>query len=128
VADRAQLDVRQGDEEVLADEDVQLGGVQPADGLVVEREVEDDEEVLGVLVDLGPLAPGEDVLDVELVEAEALGQLGDLEGARPLGVHPGQAVSGKLGDARLGPLDNIARSTAGSSSPEAWERGPCHRY
>ena len=90
--------------------------------------MEDDEEVLGVLVDLRTLALGEDVLDVELVEAEALGQVGNLEGARPLAVHPGQAVSGKLGDARLGPLDDIARSNAGSSSPEAWERGPCHRY
>ena len=82
VGDREQLDVRQRDEEVLAEEDVELGGVQAPDGLVVEGEVEDDEEVLGVLVDLRPLPLGEDVLDVELVEAEALGQVRHLEGAR----------------------------------------------
>ena len=128
VDDREQLDVRQRDQEVRAEEDVQLGRVQPAHGLVVEGEVQDDEEVLRVLVDLRPLPLGEDVLDVELVEAEALGEVGDLERAGPLGVNPGQALSGELGDARLGPLGDIARSAAGSSSPEAWERGPCHGY
>ena len=73
VRDRVQLDVGEQDQEVLADEDVELGGVQALDGLVVEREVEDDEEVVRVLVDLRPLPLREDVLDVELVEAEALG-------------------------------------------------------
>jgi hypothetical protein len=34
--------------------------------------VEDHEDVLGVLVDLRPLPLREDVLDVELVEAEPL--------------------------------------------------------
>ena len=90
--------------------------------------MEDDEEVVRVLVDLGPLPLGEDVLDVELVEAEALGEVGDLEGAGPVGVDPGQAVSGELGDAGLGPLDDVARYAAGSSAPEAWERRPGHWY
>ncbi len=90
--------------------------------------MEDEEEVFGVLVDLRPLPLGEDVLDVQLMEAEAIGEIGDLEGAGPLRVNPAQALSGELGDAWLGPLDDVARSTAGSSSPEAWERRPCHRY
>ncbi len=81
--------------------------------------MEDDEEVFGVLVDLRPLPLGEDVLHVELVEAEALGEVGDLEGVGAVGVDPGQAVSRELGDAGLGPLDDIARYAAGSSSPEA---------
>ena len=73
--DGQQLDVRQRDEVVGAEEDVELGGVQPLDRLVVDREVEDDEEVVRVLVDLRPLALREHVLDVERVPAEALGEL-----------------------------------------------------
>ena len=128
VGDREELGVGERDQEVLAQEDVELGGVQAADALVVEGEVQDDEEVLGVLVDLRPLPLGEHVLDVELVEAEALGEKRDLERAGPLGVDSGQPVSGELGDARLGPLDDVARGAAGSSAPKACERGPCHRY
>ena len=90
--------------------------------------MQDDEQVVRVLVDLRPLPLGEDVLDIELVEAEALGEVGDLERPRALGVDPGQPVNGKLGDARLGPLDDVARVAADSSSPKAWERGPCHGY
>ena len=85
--DREQLPVRDRDEVVLADEDVELGGVQPLDGLVVDGEVEDGEEVAVVLVvvDLRPLALRDDVLDVQRVPAEAVGErLGGLEvGARP---------------------------------------------
>ena len=44
--DREQLARREGDEIVLADEDVELGGVEPLHGLVEDREVEDGEEVL----------------------------------------------------------------------------------
>ena len=71
-----QLAVRERDEVVLADEDVELGRVQPLHRLVVDREVEDGEEVALVLVvvDLGPLALRDDVLDVERVPAEALGE------------------------------------------------------
>jgi hypothetical protein len=42
-------------EEVRSDEDVELRRVEPSHGLVVDREVQDDEEVLVVLVDLGTL-------------------------------------------------------------------------
>ena len=54
-----QLDVRQRDEVVRPEEEVELGRVQPLDGLVVDREVEDAEEVplVGVVVDLRALAP-----------------------------------------------------------------------
>ena len=57
------------------EEDVELGGVQPLDRLVIGGEVEHDEEVLRVLVHLRPLALREDVLEVERVPAEALGEL-----------------------------------------------------
>src|SRR5207249_6818533 len=69
-AHRQQLDVRQRDEVIRADEHVELGGVQALDRLVVDREVEDDEEVVRVVVDLRPLALREDVLEVERVPAE----------------------------------------------------------
>ena len=127
VGDREQLHVRERDEEVRPEEDVELGRVQPLHRLVVEREVEDDEEVLRVLVDLRPLALREHVLDVELVEAEALGELGWPRGRRGGHVDPGQAVSGELGDARLGPLFDGARG-GGAPASDAWERWPCHGY
>src|SRR5687767_15424181 len=44
----------------------------PPDRLVVHREVEHDEEVLGVLVDLRALVARGDVLVVERVEVEVL--------------------------------------------------------
>ncbi len=103
--DGAQLDRRQRDEVVRAEEDVELAGVQPSDGLVVDREMEHREEVaalgvVGVDVDLGPLAPREDVLDVERVPAEAAGeQLGFLRRRREE-VDPGDVVALKLSDAR----------------------------
>ena len=65
---REELGVRERDQEVLAEEDVELGGVQAADGLVVEGEVKDDEEVRRVLVDLRTLSLRENVLHVELVK------------------------------------------------------------
>jgi hypothetical protein len=75
--DGQELDVRQRDEVVEPDEDVELGRVQPLDRLVVGREMKDDEEVLGVLVDLGPLALREDVLEIERMPAEALRERSD---------------------------------------------------
>ena len=74
--DREELAVRDRDDVVVADEDVELGGVQPLDRLVEDGEVENGEEVAVVLVvvDLRPLALRDDVLDVERVPAEALGE------------------------------------------------------
>ena len=71
-----ELAVRDRDEVVGPDEDVELGGVQPLNRLVVDGEVEDDEEVAVVLVvvDLRTLALRDDVLDVERMPAEALRQ------------------------------------------------------
>ena len=54
---RQELDVRQRHEVVGAEEEVELGGIQPLDRLVVHRKVEDAEEILRVVVDLGALAP-----------------------------------------------------------------------
>src|SRR5207302_10288103 len=65
-------DVGERDHEVLPDEDVQLPGVEPPYRAVEDREVEDDEEVVGVLVDLRPLVARGDVLVGERVELEVL--------------------------------------------------------
>ena len=71
---RQQLDARQRDDEVRTDEEVELGCAQAMDDLVVDREVEDAEEVtvLGVVVDLRPLALREDVFEVERMPSEPL--------------------------------------------------------
>ena len=70
---RQQLDGRQGDQVVGADEEVELGGVQALDRPVVDREVEHAEQValLGVVVDLRALPLRHDVLDIEGMPAEA---------------------------------------------------------
>ena len=72
VLDRLQRLVGDRDQEVGADEDVELARVQPPDRAIEDREVQDDEEVIGVLVDLRPLVAREDVLEVEGVELEVL--------------------------------------------------------
>ena len=68
-------------------------------GLVVDREVEDGEEValVRVVVDLRPLALRDDVLDVERVPAEALGELLRRLDVGRDDVDPGEAASGELG-------------------------------
>ena len=55
VLERLDRLVGQRDDVVGADEDVELGGVQAPDRLVVGREVQDDEQVVVVLVDLRAL-------------------------------------------------------------------------
>src|SRR5207302_9390285 len=96
----------------VADEEVELGSVQALDGLVVDGEVEDGEEVALVLVvvDLGPLALGNDVLDVQRMPAEALGE--PLRRAEVGGDHvdPGEAASGELVDERRRTDDDLARA------------------
>ena len=110
--DRQELAVREGREVVLPDEDVELAGVEPLDGLVVDGEVEDGEEVplVLVVVDLRPLPLGDDVLDVQGVPAEALGEaLGGLEVGADR-VDPGQPAGCEL--ATCGPVR--ARLRAGA--------------
>ena len=97
---RQQLDRGKGDEVVRAQEDVELAGVQALDCLVVDGEVEDDEAVVVVLVDLRPLPLREDVLDVERVPAEALGQGRRLLLGRRVEVDPGEAVALRAQPAR----------------------------
>ena len=90
--DREQLDVGQRDEIARTEEDVELGCVQPLDCLVVEREVEDREQIVRVLVDLRPLALRENVLDVERVPAEALCEHGRNLVVGSVEMDPGKAV------------------------------------
>src|SRR6185436_11863731 len=93
---RQQLDGGERDEVVSAEENVELGCVQALDRLVVDGEVEDGEEVLGVLVDLRPLPLREDVLDVERVPPEPVGERVRGVRAGAIEVNPGQAARGKL--------------------------------
>ena len=58
---------------------------------VEDREVQDDEQVVVVLVDLRPLVAREHVLEVEGVEVEVLLEPGGLERRRALDVDPAQA-------------------------------------
>ena len=96
--DRQQLDRRQCDEVVGAYEDVELGGVQPLDRAVVDREVQHAEEValVGVVVDLRPLTLGHDVLDVERMPAEPIGKLLRALERRGVEMDPGEAGGAEL--------------------------------
>ena len=109
----------------MTDEDVELGGVQALDGLVVDRKVEDAEEILGVLVDLWPLPLGKDVLEVERVPAEALGEGGRFLMAGIVEVNPGQTVRVELCNAPLRACGDVPRLRARSralDAGKAWHR------
>ena len=124
--DRQQLDVGQRDEVVGAEEEVELRRVQALDRLVVDREMDDAEEIVRVLVDLRPLPLREHVLDVERVPAEALRER--VRGLR-IGVvemNPGQPARGEL--ERVAFSERAVRDRAGAvpSPPDARQAG--HRY
>jgi hypothetical protein len=87
--------------------------------------VEDDEAVVVVLVHLGPLALGDDVLDVQWMPAEALGERRCLVRRRRVEVNPGQAVSGELSRLARRRCRNLASDVA-RASPDAGQAG--HRY
>ena len=103
----------------MADEEVELGGVQALDRFVVDREVEDAEEVVGILVDLRALALREDILEVERVPAEAIGEGSCLLGPRSVEMNPGQAVRLELCDAALRPCGGFPRLRARSRTLDA---------
>src|SRR6185437_13324591 len=88
-------------EVVGPDEDVELGGVQTLDRAVVDREMEDAEQVplVGVVVDLRALALRHHVLDVERMPAEAVRELLRALERRSVEVDPGQAGGGELSGA-----------------------------
>jgi len=127
--DRQQVDIRDRDEIVGAEEKVELAGVQALNVLVVGGEVEDAEEVavIDVVVDLRPLPLRQDVLDVEWMPAEPLAEAVDRLGIdRRLEMDPGKAVGAELSDAwfraRCGRLGVLARPRP----PDAGQAG--HRY
>ena len=102
-AQRLQRLVGERDHQVLGNEEVQLRRLEPPRALVEAREVQDDEQVVGVLVDLRPLAPPrEHVLEVEGVEVVVLGQPGGLELGRRLDVQPREPVRLEALDVRPG--------------------------
>ena len=103
--------IRDRDQEVRPDEHVELGRVQPADGLIEDREVQDDEQVVVVLVDLRALVAREDVLVVERVELEVLLEPGALRGARALDVDPAKPAPLDGLDLGLGASSRRAEST-----------------
>ena len=116
--ERLQRHVGQRHDVVVADEDVQLGRVEPRPLLVVVGHVEHDEHVVVVLVDLGPLPGREHVLEIQLVELEVLRQPGGLDGGGLFQLQPAQAGSLDLSDPRLGALDRpLRRALAPSYCP-----------
>ena len=130
VLERLQRLVRQRDQEVGTDEQVELGRVQARDRLVVAREVQDAEQVVVVLVDLRALVAREDVLVVERVELEALLEPGAVDLARALDVDPAEA--GRLDDldARLLALGRAAsapRARGRAGRTGSWAGSACLR-
>ena len=126
---REQLDIRDGDEIVGAEEKVELAGVQTLNVLVVGGEVEDAEEVaiIDVVVDLRPLALRQDVLYVEWVPVEALAQRVDRLGIDGrVEVNPGEAVRAELSDAWFCARGDRLRESARPRPPDAGQAG--HQY
>ena len=114
-----ELAVRDRDDVVVADEDVELGGVQALNGLVIGREVEDGEEVplVLVVVDLRPLPLRDDVLDVERVPSEPGREVLRRRDVGRDDVDPGEAASFELVDDRSRAYGD-ARA-AGTGAPDA---------
>src|SRR5262249_11811718 len=123
---RLQLDRRQRDEVIRPDEDVELGRVQALDRPVVDREVEDGEElaVVDVVVALPPLALREDVLDVERMPAEAPGKHPGCQRVGRVEMDPGETGGAELsGCARVrGDVRDLAAAWATDA------REARHRY
>ena len=74
------LAVADGDDEVGADEDVDLAELDLLDVVEVARRAQDHEERVAVALELGPLVGDDGVLDGQLVQAELVG---DRERAAP---------------------------------------------
>ena len=128
VLDRGDGRVRQRDQEVRPDEDVELGRVQAADRLVEHREVQDDEQVVVVLVDLRALVAREDVLVVERVEVEVLLEPGAVDRPRALDVQPAQAFELDDLDVGLGGRCEVRGvSPRACGTPETGLREARHR-
>ena len=81
-----------GDEEVLADEDVQLAEVDLFRGVEVARRPQHDEESVAVALQLRTLVCFEGVLDRELVQVELVGQRTEFGCRGALQADPGHAV------------------------------------
>ena len=88
-------------------------------------EASEEVAVVDVVVDLGPLALREHVLDVERVPAEASGERLHFVVRRPLEMEPGEAVLLKLSDRALRGL-GPKRRLAGAARTDAWKAR--HRY
>ena len=128
VLDRLQRLVRDRDQEVGADEEVELARAEPLGGAVEDRQVQDAEQVLVVDVDLRPLVAREDVLEVERVEVEVLLQPGALQRSGVLDVDPAQAAPLDLLDPRGLGLSDLGRrdEPAATRAPQAWFREVRH--
>jgi hypothetical protein len=87
--------------------------------------VQDGEEIVRVVVDLGALALGQDVLHVQRVPPETFGEHGGPLRVGSVEVDPGQPVVGEL--SRLADSRNdLGESAAGTSTPDAGQAG--HGY
>jgi hypothetical protein len=80
------------------------------------------EHVLGVLVDLGPLALREHVLEVEWMPAEARLKVGRLLGGRRRQMDPGEAGFVELSEPRCGRRDDdVGRALTAPGPLDPWQ-------
>jgi hypothetical protein len=130
VLDRLEPLVGDRDQVVGADEDVELSCVQAPDRAIEDREVQDDEQVVGVLVDLRALVARQDVLEVEGMEPELLLEPSTLERRGALDVDPAQPLGGDRLDLGLALLwlRRGRDEMAGPGQPsQPWLREVRHR-
>ena len=117
---RRERDVRERDQVVRAHEQVELGGQDPAGLLLEQREVQDDEDVVVVLVELRRVVARVDVLVVERVEVEVGLEPVAIGGPRRFDVDPADA--GGLDDLRHRHLGRRVRVGEGRATAAAWTR------
>ena len=114
--------VRQRDQVVRTHEQVNLRGEETTAGLVEDREVENDEQVVVVGIQLWPLVARGDILDRQRVEAELALQPLTVRLARALQVQPADA--GRGDDIRPGCLSRCGGRSRGRAGrpPDATQR------
>ena len=121
--------VREGDQVVGPDEEVELGGEQTTGRLLEDREVEDDEDVVVIRVELRALVARVDVLEIERVEIEVLLEPFAMRQARLFDVDPAEPA--RLDDRRFGCLyvsgQDRTAARRGAAQQRAWKRQVGHR-
>ncbi len=93
-----------GNQELLAEKEVDVLGLEAVFGLAEVDAVENQVQVVAVRLDLGMMNLGERILDGELVEVEHVAEDADFVGGRSAEIHPDPHAAARLEPGRINPV------------------------